>query len=87
MPRMRPRRILPPARVSRSRTRWCWSEVLAVEADVEPALERFTARRYERCRMVVDNSVRLGEMEMERAPVAEQAELSRASFAALTEPI
>ena len=29
------------------------------------ALQRFAARRYERCRMVVENSVRLGELEMQ----------------------
>ena len=37
---------------------------------LEEALQRFTARRYERCRMVVENSVRLGELEMRRAPAA-----------------
>ena len=37
--------------------------------------------------MVVENSVRLGEMEMRQAPVAEQAELARASFEALNEEI
>ena len=47
----------------------------------------FMARRYERCRMVVENSVRLGEMEMARAPAQEQADLQRASMVALIEPI
>lgn len=51
------------------------------------ALQRFAARRYERCRMVVDNSVRLGELEMGRAPAQEQAELQRASMMALAGPI
>jgi 2-polyprenyl-6-methoxyphenol hydroxylase-like FAD-dependent oxidoreductase len=63
------------------------AELLAAEANVEVACTRFTARRFERCRMVVGNSVRLGELEMRRAPAGEQAELSRASFAALNEPI
>jgi 2-polyprenyl-6-methoxyphenol hydroxylase-like FAD-dependent oxidoreductase len=62
-------------------------EGLASDAGLEDVLQRFTARRYERCRMVVENSVRLGELEMARAPAQEQAELQRASMLALTEPI
>jgi 2-polyprenyl-6-methoxyphenol hydroxylase-like FAD-dependent oxidoreductase len=63
------------------------SECLAAGADLEDALRTFTARRYERCRMVVDSSVRLGELEMAHAPAREQAELQRASMIALAEPI
>jgi hypothetical protein len=37
--------------------------------------------------MVVENSVRLGEMETQRVPAAEQAELPRRSQMALNEPI
>jgi hypothetical protein len=37
--------------------------------------------------MVVENSVRLGELEMRRAPASEQAALQRASMMALAEPI
>jgi hypothetical protein len=48
-------------------------------------LQRFTAWRYERCRMVVENSVRLGE-QMAR-PGTGQAELQRASMMALAAPI
>jgi 2-polyprenyl-6-methoxyphenol hydroxylase-like FAD-dependent oxidoreductase len=62
-------------------------EGLASDAAPEDALQEFTARRYERCRMVVENSVRLGELEMARAPAQQQAELQRASMLALTEPI
>ena len=62
-------------------------EGLASDAALEDVLLRFTARRYERCRMVVENSVRLGELEMARAPAQEQAELQRSSMLALTEPI
>ena len=32
---------------------------------VEPALERFGARRYERCRFVVETSLQLSEWEVE----------------------
>jgi 2-polyprenyl-6-methoxyphenol hydroxylase-like FAD-dependent oxidoreductase len=62
-------------------------ECLASGTAIEDALQRFVARRYERCRMVVENSVRLGELEMQRAPAHEQAELQRASMMALAEPI
>ena len=62
-------------------------ECLASESTLDAVLQRFTARRYERCRMVVENSVRLGELEMARAPAEQQAELQRASMLALAEPI
>jgi len=62
-------------------------EGLASDAALDDVLQRFTAWRYERCRMVVENSARLGELEMARAPAQEQADLQRASMLALTEPI
>jgi 2-polyprenyl-6-methoxyphenol hydroxylase-like FAD-dependent oxidoreductase len=62
-------------------------EGLTSDAALEDVLKQFVARRYERCRMVVENSVRLGELEMARAPAQEQAELQRVSMLALTEPI
>ena len=37
---------------------------LAAHADPDEALAAFTARRFERARMVVENSVRIGEIEM-----------------------
>ena len=54
---------------------------------LEPALARFMARRWERCRMVVENSMRLGEIEKSGGDKAEHARLMQASFAALAEPI
>jgi 2-polyprenyl-6-methoxyphenol hydroxylase-like FAD-dependent oxidoreductase len=63
------------------------SECLTSGTAIEHALQRFVERRYERCRMVVENSVRLGELEMRRAPASEQAALQRASMMALAEPI
>jgi len=62
-------------------------ELLQRGLPLQTALQEFTARRFERCRMVVENSVRLGEMEMRHAPAQEQAELSRQSQMALNEPI
>lgn len=63
------------------------TDLLASDLPPEDAFAAFTARRYARCRMVVENSVRLGEMEMRRAPGEEQAELQRASMLALNAAI
>jgi 2-polyprenyl-6-methoxyphenol hydroxylase-like FAD-dependent oxidoreductase len=63
------------------------AEFLASGIAVEDALDRFTGRRYERCRMVVENSVRLGELEMRHAPGEEQAALQRESMLALNAAI
>ncbi|MCP5144450.1 MAG: FAD-dependent oxidoreductase [Gammaproteobacteria bacterium] len=40
------------------------AEEIVRSVDVESALQAFTARRFERARMVVENSVRIGDMEM-----------------------
>jgi 2-polyprenyl-6-methoxyphenol hydroxylase-like FAD-dependent oxidoreductase len=40
------------------------ADELQADAALESALKRFMDRRFERCRTVVENSVRLGEMEM-----------------------
>lgn len=64
--------------------------VLAEElsrADVETALDRFQARRWERCRMVVENSARLGEIEATGGDKQEHARIMRESAIALAEPI
>ena len=45
------------------------SEELA-SADIDSALQAFEARRWERCRIVVENSVRIGEMEQTHADPA-----------------
>lgn len=54
---------------------------------VEAALDGFQQRRYERCRMVVENSARLGEIEIQHGDKAEHAQIMRDSFAALAAPI
>jgi 2-polyprenyl-6-methoxyphenol hydroxylase-like FAD-dependent oxidoreductase len=54
---------------------------------VELALQRFTDRRFERCRMVVENSVRLGEIERTGGSPAEHEKLMRDSMAAILAPI
>ena len=63
-------------------------EEIAAHDGVESALVAFTERRFERCRMVVENSRRLGEWEKTPdAPDADPVGLMNRSFAALAEPI
>lgn len=54
---------------------------------VAESLQRYMDRRWERCRMVVENSMRLGQIEMAGGDKQEHAQIMRASFAALAEPI
>lgn len=56
-------------------------------ASLEAALEAFGARRWERCRMVVENSGRLGEIEVTGGDREEHAAIMRASTLALAAPI
>ncbi len=62
-------------------------ETLQAEASLDRAYEAFMQRRYDRCRLVVENSARLGELEMRSAPTEQQAELARATMEVLNEPI
>ena len=63
-------------------------ELLAAEDELQPALDSFMDRRYERCRMVVQNSVQLSEWEKNAADHEEDAgRLQNESFAALAAPI
>jgi 2-polyprenyl-6-methoxyphenol hydroxylase-like FAD-dependent oxidoreductase len=62
-------------------------DVLAGEDSLESALRVFMERRYERCRLVVENSLQLGEWEKNpEDPDADPAGLSNASFAELAAP-
>ncbi|MFZ0386838.1 MAG: FAD-dependent monooxygenase [Solirubrobacteraceae bacterium] len=64
------------------------SDELAVGDPVEAALERFMERRYERCRMVVENSSQISDWE--RAPAGaggDAAALTGESVALLAQPI
>jgi 2-polyprenyl-6-methoxyphenol hydroxylase-like FAD-dependent oxidoreductase len=49
----------------------------------EEAIHRFTERRFERCRLVVENSVRLGDIEQNAGSPAEHEKLMRESTGAL----
>lgn len=63
------------------------ADELGRAASVDEALRGFQQRRYERCRMVVDNSNRLGEIEIHGGDKQEHAGIMRVSMAALAEPI
>lgn len=63
------------------------AEELARAEDVEVALQAFTERRYERCRLVVENSIALGELERQQAPKEQHEALMTASMKALCSPI
>lgn len=63
-------------------------ELLASEDQLETALQKFMDRRYERCKMVVQNSVQLSEWEKNAAEHEEDAgRLQGESLAALAAPI
>ena len=63
------------------------AEEISAADSVEKALKVFEDRRWERCRMVVENSVRLGELEITNGDKAEHADIMRKSMMALAAPI
>lgn len=63
------------------------AEELERATDLDAALQTFTQRRYERCRMVVENSLALGDLERRHAPREEHEQLMRTSMVALLAPI
>lgn len=63
------------------------AEELGRAADVSVALASFEARRWERCRMVVQNSARLGEIEVAGGDKEEHSRIMRESLMALAQPI
>jgi 2-polyprenyl-6-methoxyphenol hydroxylase-like FAD-dependent oxidoreductase len=63
------------------------AEELARHADLALALAAFGERRWERCRMVVENSARLGEIEIEGGDKAEHERIMRESLMALAQPV
>jgi 2-polyprenyl-6-methoxyphenol hydroxylase-like FAD-dependent oxidoreductase len=63
------------------------AEELERAESVESALSAFQARRFERCRMVVENSLRLGEIEIHNGDKAEHSGIMRDSMMALAQPI
>jgi 2-polyprenyl-6-methoxyphenol hydroxylase-like FAD-dependent oxidoreductase len=54
---------------------------------VGEAFAGFMARRYERCRLVVENSLEIGRREQRQAPIEEQTQLVEESLRVLAQPI
>ena len=63
------------------------ADELAGASTLEAGLQAFEARRWERCRLVVENSVRLGEIEITGGDPAEHGKIMRESMMALAAPI
>jgi len=63
------------------------AEELATRSTLDAALDAFQHRRWERCRMVVENSARLGQIEIEGGDKQEHAKIMRESMQALAQPI
>lgn len=62
-------------------------ELAKAEGDVPRAFAAFMARRWERCRLVVENSIEIGRREQAGRPPQEQTILVEESLAKLAEPI
>jgi len=63
------------------------AEELGRSASLQEALDRFHGRRWERCRMVIQNSERLCRIEIEGGDKEEHRRIMRESMIALTQPI
>lgn len=63
------------------------AEELACARSVPDALHAFMQRRWDRCRLVVENSLQLGRLEQQRAPIQTQTALVDESLRILSEPI
>jgi len=63
------------------------AEELERSSNFEGFLQGFMDRRYERCRLVVENSLEIGRREQRRAPIEEQTRLVTDSLRVLAEPI
>lgn len=63
------------------------AEELTQGTDIEGSLSAFEARRWERCRMVVENSGRLAEIEIHGGSREEHASIMKASMKTLAEAI
>jgi 2-polyprenyl-6-methoxyphenol hydroxylase-like FAD-dependent oxidoreductase len=61
-------------------------QCVTAAATREEALKAFMARRYDRVRTVVQTSVTLSRLELERAPPAENRAAAGAAFKVLAEP-
>ena len=62
------------------------AECVAAATTLPEALDAFMKRRFERVKLVVETSVRLGQLEQEHAPPSENVALLTKAFAAIGEP-
>src|SRR5262249_44692215 len=64
------------------------AELLAEELPASELLDKFMARRFDRCRLVVETAVKLGEMEKDKSiPIEAHFELMMRTFRQLAAPI
>jgi 2-polyprenyl-6-methoxyphenol hydroxylase-like FAD-dependent oxidoreductase len=63
------------------------AEEFGRNTNLQQALAAFSSRRWERCRMVVENSVQLGEIEILGGDKEEHGRIMRESLMALAQPI
>ena len=64
------------------------AELLATDRPVPDLLDQFMARRFDRCRLVVETALKLGEMEKDTTiPIQAHFDLMTATFRKLAEPI
>lgn len=64
------------------------AELLGADVSLPAALDRFMTRRFERCRLVVETAVRLGEMEKDTTiPIRAHLDLMTQTFRRLAAPI
>jgi 2-polyprenyl-6-methoxyphenol hydroxylase-like FAD-dependent oxidoreductase len=62
------------------------AEEIMRDGDIDAALPRFMQRRFERGKLVVENSLRLGELEMTHGSSVEHTRVMMAAVAALAQP-
>lgn len=64
-----------------------FAEELALGGSLTDVMERYQNRRWERCRLIVSHSARLGEIEMAGGPPQEHAQIMGLSISALLAPV
>ncbi len=62
-------------------------EEIQSQSSLDQALQHFMARRFDRCRLVIDNSVKLGQIEMNRGSPVEHTRLMSEALGTLRQPI
>jgi 2-polyprenyl-6-methoxyphenol hydroxylase-like FAD-dependent oxidoreductase len=63
------------------------AEEIGARGTLDEALARFMARRFERCRLVIENSVELGRLEMNHGSTAVHAKLMSDTMETLRQAI